>query len=109
MLRRDIAAAAGAETMVFDWHKAAEIVRDNPHVTIAAGLRGDWGNTGGTIAESGVMVLDDYTYLASIHATPEIRVDGVSQPCFILESANPNNWNQSTKWPDSARAILNAR
>ena len=37
------------EVMVFDWDKAAEIIKKRKPTYAAAGLRQDWENTGGLI------------------------------------------------------------
>ena len=56
----------GRGLMVFDWDKAAEIIkRFNPECAFA-GLRGDWEWTGGCIYSDGKPVMDAYTYLSSI-------------------------------------------
>ena len=39
----------GRDVMVFDWHKAAEIIRDKKPSEAEAGLSQDWEWTGGVI------------------------------------------------------------
>ena len=51
----------GKEQMVFDWVKAAEIIRDENPETASAGLEGDWSCTAGTIFENGE-IEEEYTY-----------------------------------------------
>ena len=97
---------SGQKMMVFDWDKAARRIKESQCCSAGAGLAGDWDYTGGEIYRDGAPVLDDYTYLASIWATPEIKIDGVSEDCFIMAEDSPG-WDSSTKWPQSAIDILN--
>ena len=39
----------GNEEMVFDWNKAATLIKDRKPKNASAGLRGDWEYTGDTI------------------------------------------------------------
>lgn len=95
--------------MVFDWDKAAKIIREQGATHAGAGLSGDWEYTGGTILEGGKPVPRDetYTYLASTWATPELEIDGEYIDCFRMQSESPG-WGSDTYWPESALAILNA-
>ena len=105
----------GRERMVFDWDKAARIIKEKGIKNAWAGLRGDFENTGGMILENGEPIMDDYTYLASTWATPvlsyqddedEKNVDGVVEfPCFVMK--HETAWDSNTKWPGSALRILN--
>lgn len=107
MAARD--AAKGNELMVFDWDKAAQLIKDTGSQEAAAGLQGDWGWTGGAILGGGKPVPkeDTYTYLASIWATPELRLgDGEKTPCFKMQPETPG-WGSDTYWPESALKILN--
>lgn len=99
------AANRGKEEMVFDWDKAAEIIRDRKPEWASAGLRSDWEWTGGTIYENGKIVTSDYTFLASTWAVPELEIDGEIIPCYKMQHEVPG-WDSDTKWPKSARAIL---
>ena len=99
------AANRGKELMVFDWDKAAKLIKKNNPTIVSAGLRGDWEYTGGTIYEDGEPNLDDYTYLASTWAVPELDMDGVVVPCYRMKN-EVSEWNSSTKWPKSALDIL---
>jgi hypothetical protein len=90
--------------MVFDWIKAAEIIKSEKPQRVSAGLRSDWEYTGGEIYRDGEIVTDDYTFLASTWATPEICVDGDVRDCYVV--GHPT-WDAGTKWPDEALAILN--
>ena len=98
----------GREEMVFDWDKAAEIIRATGANYAAAGLRDDWEYTGGTIFEDGKPCMDDYTFLASTWAKPELSVNGENIECYRMESETPG-WDSDTKWPDSALAILQGK
>lgn len=105
MIRGEIARAEGEPLMVFDWEKAARLIRERKPAEASAGLRGDWGYTGGVIYRDGAVVTDDYTYLASIWAKPELDMDGDIVPCWRLASDSPG-WDAETKWPESATVIL---
>lgn len=95
----------GKELMVFDWDKAAEIIRERKPEYAFAGLCSDWEWTGGTIYKNGEPVKDSYTYLASTWATPELEIDGEIIDCYKMQSETPN-WDSDTKWPESSLAIL---
>lgn len=88
------------ELMVFDWDKAAQLIRENKPETVSAGLRGDWEWTGGTIWENGEPDMESYTYLSSTWAVPEIDLDGEIIECFKMQSET-NEWDSRTKWPDN--------
>ena len=99
------------ERKVFDWDKAASIIRELGLKDAMAGLQGDFENTGGSILEDGKPVMDDYTYLASTWATPvlayyddEDSFDPIEIPCYIME--HETEWDSHTKWPASALAAL---
>lgn len=92
--------------MVFDWDKAARIIRERKPKIASAGLHDDWEWTGGTIFENGKPV-EEYTFLASTWATPEIAIDGEIIDCFIMK--HETKWNEGTKWPKSALDILNGK
>lgn len=102
------AQARGAKLMVFDWHKAATLIKERKPSTASAGLAGDWGYTGGEIFRNGKPVPkeDTYTFLASTWATPELDLDGDVVSCYIMKDENPE-WGSDTYWPESALAILN--
>lgn len=96
----------GKELMVFDWDKAARIIKERGATTASAGLRFDWDWTGGLILCDGKPYNDGSTYLASTWAVPELDIDGDVMPCYRMQSEVPN-WGADTKWPESALAILN--
>ena len=98
----------GKELMVFDWDKAARLIQEKKPKWATAGLHSDWEYTGGTIYEDGKPVMDDYTYLASTWAVPELDMDGYIVECYRMKHEVPY-WNSDTKWPQSALDILNAK
>lgn len=98
----------GRELMVFDWDKAAQIIRDTGAKYAAAGLSGDWEYTGGTIYRAGEPCQKEYTYLASTWAEPELIVDGECMECYRMQGETPF-WDAHTKWPPSALAILQGK
>lgn len=103
------AKARGAKQMVFDWDKAAQLIRERKPTTAGAGLSGDWEYTGDTIYQDGkpVPAEDAHTYLSSNWATPELEMDGDTVDCWRYEEDAPG-WGSDTYWPESALAILNA-
>ena len=94
----------GNPLMVFDWKKAAEIIRDEKPQEAEAGLAGDWGYTAGVIFSDGKIVESEHAYLASNWATPQILIDGKYRDCYVMEG--DTEWDEGTMWPDEARAIL---
>ncbi len=97
----------GNEMMVFDWEKAARLIAERKPGIAGAGLEFDWDYTGGEIYRDGRPIKDEYTYLASTWATPQLDLDGDLIPCFRMASEVPD-WNSDTKWPETALAILDA-
>lgn len=93
---------------VFDWTKAARLIKEKKPELVEAGLNGDFECTGGRIYEGGKLVPKDetYTYLASCWAIPTIVLDGVDEPCFYREDEEPRDWDANTYWPEEARKIL---
>ena len=57
--------------------------------------------------EDGKPVMDDYTFLASTWAVPELDIDGDIVECFRMEHEVPG-WGSDTKWPKSALDILSS-
>jgi len=105
LAKSNAAIKAGKKGMVFDWDKAARLIKETKPDYVEAGLSGDWTYTGGCIYQDGKPDMDSYTYLASMWATPQIDLDGVRQDCFIELGSGPD-WDSDTKWPESALAIL---
>lgn len=93
------------ELKVFDWDRAAQLIKEKQPEVAEAGLAGDWEWTGGTIYENGEPVTDSYTFLASTWATPEIDLDGEIIPCYKMQH-EVLDWGSDTKWPQSALNIL---
>ncbi len=98
------AEARGAKHKVFDWDKAARMIKEHKPKEAIAGLQTDMEYTGGIIYEDGKINKENYTYLSSNWATPIIVLDGIAQSCFVMES--DTKWDEHTKWPDSAVKIL---
>lgn len=99
-------ASMGSPHRVFDWDKAARLlVEQKPTGEVVAGLSSDLEYTGGVIWVNGDIVLDQYTYLSSNWATPVLVIDGDEIACWRFASDAPG-WDESTKWPDSAVAIV---
>lgn len=97
------------EQMVFDWEKAARLIKESGCKRASAGLRDDWDWTGGTIFEYNRPVPQDetYTYLASTWAVPELDLDGSVHSCYRMASDTPG-WDAHTYWPEEAKTILSA-
>jgi hypothetical protein len=98
--------------MVFDWDKAARLIKERGAKTASAGLSGDWEYTGGCILKDGKPYMntdvgDGYTYLASTWAIPELELDedGERIDCWRYRSETPD-WGYDTRWPESALGIL---
>ena len=93
---------------VFDWDRAAHLIRERSPDIVSAGLSGDLEYTEGDIYRDGKPVPRDntYTYLASTWATPLLIIDGDEVECFRMESETAG-WDAGTYWPESALAILN--
>ena len=102
-------ASRSKNSMVFDWDKAARIIAERKPESAAAGLESDWEYTGGNILEDGKPNLDEYTYLASTWATPQLQIDDETIDCFIMQDDVPEAWGKDfahIKWPESALNIL---
>ena len=95
----------GKDSMVFDWNKAARLIKESGCKNASAGLDGDWDYTGGLILENGKIPDDTYTYLASTWATPLLEIDGETQECYVL-SKDSDGWDSRTFWPKSAKEIM---
>lgn len=102
----NLAAQAGGTTpRVFDWVKAAQILKERQPATAEAGLESDWEWTGGVIWCDGKPTLNDYTYLASTWAIPLLLIDDEEIECWRYVTDAPG-WNANTKWPPEAFAVL---
>lgn len=100
-------ANSGKEAMVFDWEKAAKLIKESGATHAEAGLRGDWEYTGGTIFDNGDIVHPEetYVYLASTWAVPEIEINGHLEPCYKMQSETPG-WDAHTYWPGEALKVI---
>ncbi len=98
------------QTRVFDWDEAARLILSHNLANAAAGLGGDWGNTGGEIYRDKTIVPQEetHTFLASDWAIPQIRINGEVIDNYKEKWQRPD-WNSRTYWPESARAILHGR
>ena len=99
-------ASRSKELKVFDWDKAAQIIKDRGAKNASAGLSEDWDWTGGSILVDGRIPKDAYTFLASTWATPELQIEDEDViDCYKMKSETPD-WGSDTFWPDSAKEIL---
>tara|TARA_R110000744_G_scaffold113959_6_gene213218 strand:+ start:1045 stop:1386 length:342 start_codon:yes stop_codon:yes gene_type:complete len=94
----------GKEMMVFDWDKAAQMIKETQPSSVRAGLDGDMAYSGGLIFEDGKILDDRYLYLASTWAVPILVMGNHKVECYVMESTT--EWDEFTKWPDSARKIM---
>lgn len=93
---------------VFDWDKAAKIIKERKPKTASAGLSEDLFWTGGLIYKNGKPIKNEYTYLASCWATPVLEMDdGAEIECY--QPKGYNGWDEHTKWPESALKILESK
>jgi hypothetical protein len=90
---------------VFDWDKAARIIRAQRAAEASAGLLGDWNATADTILEEGKPLTNCRVYLASRWALPALEIAGEEIECWCMESDAPG-WTKDTVWPESALRIL---
>lgn len=109
----------------FDWHKAADILRERQPQEADAGLEEDWNWTAGCIWEGGKPRKKDKNrplggpYVVSSWATPVLRIHGengehVTIPCFVdldAPGVKDPGWSnrQDTMWPPSARRRLRSK
>ena len=98
----------GKELKVFDWDKAARLIRESGADNASAGLAGDWECTGDNILINGKIPDNSCAYLASTWATPELEIDGMRQDCYKMQSET-DGWDSDTFWPESARKILDGK
>ena len=106
-MKAEAARAAGAKQRVFDWDKAAKLIREHQPKTAEAGLKGDWEYTGGYIYRDGKADMESYCYLSSTWATPQLVMDGGTPiDCWVW--GHETEWKADTRWPESALAILEA-
>lgn len=103
-------ASRGNSSKVFDWNKAATIIKKEQPISASAGLDMDWEWTGGEIWNGKIVPeRETYTYLASTWATPKLEYDGIVIDCYIMEEDVPEEWSKNYAkiyWPQSARNII---
>ena len=104
--RNKAARDAGISTMnIFDWEEAANLIESMGATNASAGLQDDWEWTGGQIFKDGKKYFEDYTYLQSRWAIPEIQLDdGMELPCYKTVSAEDVTWAADDKWPEEERS-----
>lgn len=98
------------ELMVFDWDKAANIIKERKPHSVVAGLAEDMEYTSGVIYENGKVLSrnETYTYLSSTWAIPTLVIDNHEEiECYKMKSGTPN-WDSDTYWPQSSLDILNS-
>jgi hypothetical protein len=107
----EMARKRGDKQMIFDWHKAAQLIKERNPSLASAGLRSDWEYTGDSIysKDTGPITTGNYTYLSSNWAVPELDLDGDIIECYVDQDNNPEGWDSSTLWPESALKILNSK
>jgi hypothetical protein len=98
------ATVRGDKPKVFDWLKAAKILKERKPKEAYAGLSRDLEWTAGCIYRKGKPITDESTYLRSTWATPVLVIGNEEIPCFVDESST--QWNEETKWPEEALKIL---
>lgn len=99
--------------MVFDFDKAAQIIKDrlkeHPNLIADAGLQRDFNNTCGTIFENGKPQTDGGCYLASNWAIPTLILswDGEEMEeieCYVL--LKDSRFNANSDWDEESLEIL---
>ena len=107
--KAEAARARGEKGKMFDWDKAAEIIREHKPSEAVAGLSSDMKWTAGVIYRNGAPVPreETYVYLSSMWATPVLVLDdGAEIPCWKVPPTDMDR-DPDIYWPPSARAILN--
>lgn len=114
---------------VFDWQKAAEMIKERKPKEAVAFLKEQRRMTGGVIWRKGKPVYNENTYLLSDWDIPMIDMDGQIEECWRVHDITTvpdemghrwypeeqhvaytkNYWNAFTKWPDSALDILGVK
>ncbi len=100
---------------IFDWDKAAKFINEkrilHPDLSAEAGLKDDWGSTGGVIFEKGQPVTEDRTYLKSDWATPTLILSWNDEeqeeiPCYTQDEST--RFGSDSKWDEESLTILNS-
>ena len=97
--------AIGNPLRVFDWDKAAQLIKDFGTKEASAGLLDDWNWTADAIFTDGVPNMQCKCFLASTWALPMLEIDCERIECWRMESETPG-WHAHTVWPESALRIL---
>ena len=102
--KAEAAKTRGAKQRVFDWNKAAKLIKESGTKEASAGLSEDWDWTGGEIFRDGEPLdsTQTYVYLSSNWATPVLEIDGDEIECWCYN----DEWDAETFWPESAKEIL---
>lgn len=93
------------ELMVFDWIKAAEIIRYYNVKNACVGLHGDWLQDGNSILKDGRPVRECRVFFASTWAEPELKIGNKIIKCYRMQNEVPS-WDGKTYWPKEALDIL---
>jgi hypothetical protein len=102
----------GKTQMVFDWDKAAELIKthlDKKDLNCEAGLQGDWSYTGGCIFENNKPTSEGYTYLSSNWAVPTLIISFDGEEQFELEcytTDETTRFDSDSKWDDISLKLL---
>ena len=104
---KDIAINESKDGKVFDWDKAAKIIKERKLETASAGMAEDWFWTGTTIYKNSRPIKNNYTCLASNWATPVLRFNDEEIVCY--QPRGYHGWDEDTRWPKSALKILNSK
>ena len=99
--------SSGIENKVFDWVKAANIIKENPNKNWNAGLSCDLEWTGGRIWDADKKNIDNnsYTFLSSNWAIPVIYDDsGLEIECYV--KATETEYGEETRYPKEFMDIL---
>lgn len=67
---------------IFNWVKAAELIKINKAETVYAGMKEDWSCTADTIVLNGEMY-NGTPFTTSDWATPSILIEDVFIPCYL--------------------------
>ena len=99
----------GKEKKVFDWVKAAKLIKARGAKNVSAGLREDLDWTSGNILVDGAPAEESGAYLSSTWATPVLIFDddGSEIECFKMRSEVEDWGGAKSLWPESALEILN--
>ena len=94
------------DTKYLDWERAQKIIKErfkeNPHITVDAGLMEDWGCTSGTVFSNGNFISNEFVFDHSTWATPILDIDGEEIECYTYEPPEKNtdhtpDWWESNK------------